>query len=246
MTIRSGVAAGLSWRRYHRFVNAYWLGNYELDVQLALRRLLREGDVFYDVGANAGFFTVLAGRLVGPRGKVLAFEPVPESAEAVREQIALNGLSWCQVILLAVGARSEKRTLSYEPASPSQGRLGPKQVPNEVEIAVETMALDHFVVDHPFPDVVKVDVEGGEVDVLVGASSIVERGACFVLELHGSETTGGASKVLRDAGYAVESLAVASMIQPVSHGRWLARPRQSRANGEGRGAKVGVMSPERG
>src|SRR4030042_4964901 len=100
----SGVAAGMKWRRYHRFVNAYWLGSYELKVQLALQRLLQPGDVFYDVGANAGFFTVLAGRLVGSRGRVFAFEPIPENAETAREQVALNGLSWCALLPSAAGS----------------------------------------------------------------------------------------------------------------------------------------------
>src|SRR5688572_6197279 len=57
--IRSGLAAGYRWKRYHRYVNGYWIGHYELPIQETLRRELAPGDKFYDVGANAGFFTLV-------------------------------------------------------------------------------------------------------------------------------------------------------------------------------------------
>jgi len=206
VTIRSGVAAGLRWRRYQRFVNAYWLGNYELDVQLALRRLLRVGDVFYDVGANAGFFTILAGRLVGPRGKVFAFEPVPESAEALREHVALNGFSWCEVVPFAVGARRATRTLSYEPEIAPMARFGKKRTASELEINVEVVTLDDFAVGHSAPSLTKVDVEGAEVEVLEGAASTIEHGTVVLLELHGTPIAGDAIRLLGRAGYEFQGL----------------------------------------
>src|SRR5918998_6796872 len=64
-------------------------GTLEPPVQEALRRLIAPGAVFYDIGANVGFFTILGSRLVGPAGRVLAFEPVPWCAEAVRTNAAL-------------------------------------------------------------------------------------------------------------------------------------------------------------
>src|SRR5216683_2563800 len=88
--IHTGLAAGLNWRRHHRYVGGYWIGNYELDVQHALKRLLRPGDVFYDIGANAGFFSLLATKLVGPTGRVVSFEPLPENVQSIREQMELN------------------------------------------------------------------------------------------------------------------------------------------------------------
>ena len=71
----SGVAAG------SRFCAGpsnpeYGSGSNELPVQEAIKNLLRPGEVFYDIGANVGFFTIIAGRLVGPTGSIVAFEPV--------------------------------------------------------------------------------------------------------------------------------------------------------------------------
>lgn len=226
-TIRSGVAAGLRWRRYHRFLNGYWLGNYELDVQLGLQRLLQPGGVFYDVGANAGFFTVLAARLVGPQGKVFAFEPVPESADALREQIALNGFFWCEVVPCAVGSHRATRTLSYSPGRPEMGRLDNKWTSSELEINVETLTFDDFVSDHPFPAVVKVDVEGAETEVLQGSVAAIRRVACLVLELHGADRATEVVRILSDAGYGFESLGGSPVPRPIARTRLVARPKPS-------------------
>src|SRR5688572_31553432 len=83
--IGSGLAAGYRWKRHHRYVNGYWLGHYELRIQEALRAYLKPGQTIFDVGANAGFFTLVAARLVGPGGKVVAFDPPPENQESIRE-----------------------------------------------------------------------------------------------------------------------------------------------------------------
>jgi FkbM family methyltransferase len=204
--IRSGIGAGLKWRRHHRNANAYWLGSYELGTQLALQRLLRAGDVFYDVGANAGFFTVLAARLVGPSGRVFAFEPVPENVESVREQIELNRLSWCEVVPLAVGAHSGQRTLSYVPGSSAMAHLGPRRLGGELQIQVQAVTLDEFIVHYPFPSLVKLDVEGAEGEVLQGAMETIGRGARFILELHSSELAIEVARLLLRAGYVLELL----------------------------------------
>src|SRR5215218_2287703 len=80
-------------------------GTLEPPVQEALRRLLAPGDVFYDVGANVGFFTLVGARLVGEGGRVVAFEPVPWCAHAVGRNIELNAFAHAQIRAEAVGAQ---------------------------------------------------------------------------------------------------------------------------------------------
>lgn len=63
-----------------------WLGSYELAKQLAFARWLAPGRVVYDLGAHAGFYTLLAARPVGPAGRVHAFEPLPELLSILRTQ----------------------------------------------------------------------------------------------------------------------------------------------------------------
>ena len=70
--------------------HGYWLGTYEADKQRLLQTLLREGDCFFDVGANVGFFTLLASALVGRSGRVVAFEPLPQNLAFLRRHLLLN------------------------------------------------------------------------------------------------------------------------------------------------------------
>src|ERR1700674_2858128 len=70
LNIRDGILAGKSWIRFARTTaDSYIIGNHEMSVQEALARYLRPGMVFYDLGANGGFFTLLGAHLVGSTGR---------------------------------------------------------------------------------------------------------------------------------------------------------------------------------
>src|SRR5262249_20805847 len=78
LTIRDGYLKGKHWIRFMRtHYDDYITGDYEQQVQDALAAHLRPGMVFYDIGANGGFFTLLGASLVGDRGRVVAYEPHP-------------------------------------------------------------------------------------------------------------------------------------------------------------------------
>ena len=102
VNIENGHLAGYRWQRSQRYVSGYWLGHYELPIQECLVRELKPGDVFYDIGANAGFFTLLGSKCVGPTGQVFAFDPLPENVHSIRSQVKLNGLENCSVVEAAV------------------------------------------------------------------------------------------------------------------------------------------------
>lgn len=74
------------------WLSPYSLGIYELHVQYAIRSMLNRGDVFYDVGANNGFLSLLAAKTVGPEGHVYAFEPLPENAQRLLKLMAENNI----------------------------------------------------------------------------------------------------------------------------------------------------------
>jgi hypothetical protein len=89
----------------HAHIGSLAFGNLEQSVQEAMLRHLPKGGVFYDVGANVGFFALLAAHLVGvDEGQVYAFEPTPDNAAEIRSNIALNGLRNVTVVEKAVGA----------------------------------------------------------------------------------------------------------------------------------------------
>ena len=87
---------------------AFATGMAERPLQSALQREVRPGATFFDIGANVGFVTLIAARLVGASGRVVAFEPVPENVAAIRENLAMNGIDWVEVRETAV-ARSGGR-----------------------------------------------------------------------------------------------------------------------------------------
>jgi len=186
--IKQGLASGLRWKRHHRYVNGYWIGHYELPIQEVLRRELAAGQTFYDVGANAGFFTLLAARLVGVQGKCVAFDPLPGNIESLREQVELNSLSQCVVVPEAVGAQPGTASFSFASAGDSQGHLGTSRRPGEQAIEVQVTTLDRAMERYGAPHLVKLDVEGAEAQVLRGATQVLKAARPkWLIELHGPD-----------------------------------------------------------
>lgn len=180
----------------------------ELPVQEAFRRLIAPGDVIYDVGASIGFFSVLAARLTGPGGRVVALEPAPGPAEAIHVNAALNDLGNVTVLQAAAGAGAGRERLWVVADQTSSHLASRGEHPlAEEAVEVEVVALDEVVGrgEIPPPTLVKLDVEGSELDALHGMRSILdEHRPKLVCELHG---TGEAFADLMDEiGYSASSL----------------------------------------
>jgi FkbM family methyltransferase len=200
--IRHGSAAGLCWRRHHRYVNGYWIGHYELAIQQALGRELRGGDTFYDIGANAGFFSLVGARCVGPFGQVVAFDPSPDNVESIAEQVELNGLE--KVIHWtgdAMGAVEGEAEFAYAGPGSPMGHLGPARTGEEA-IRVRVTTLDAAVKRFGAPDFIKLDVEGAEANVLEGAvETLARRRPGWLIEIHGAAEGAEVRGILADFGY---------------------------------------------
>lgn len=143
-------------------------GVWEADVMKLLRRVLRPGAVFVDVGANVGFHTVLAAQLVGPGGRVVSIEPAPWTLELLRANLWRSGV---EATVLPVAASDAPGTvaLSSETGHRSGARLSARG-----DVQVEAARLDDLLPELVV-DVIKVDVEGAEPLVLRGARALVER-----------------------------------------------------------------------
>lgn len=195
----------------------YGAGENELPVQATLERHLAAGDVFYDVGANVGFFTVIGARLVGPGGAVIAFEPVPENAARVRENARLNGFSHVDVLEEAVFRESGRSTLvlaEYSGGSMLESVGQPPDASGE-RIEVPMTTVDEVVYERarPAPHFVKIDVEGAELDVLVGMErTLAEQRPKVLLEVDDAARAGLEQKLsacrahLEKRGYIVSRL----------------------------------------
>lgn len=170
--IQKGVGKGL-WFNTGSSNAGYLLGTSEPSVQFAMATLLRPGMTFYDVGANVGFHAMIAARLVGPSGRVVCFEPFPENLSQVKYNAQLNGFSHVNVRPEALGeADCEGAFMISE--EPTWGRLDDGQkAPSKFvgRMTVQVRRLDSVVGDPSIlpPDVIKMDVEGGETKVLAGA-----------------------------------------------------------------------------
>jgi FkbM family methyltransferase len=202
-------------------------GTLEPPVQEALRRLLAPGDVFYDVGANIGFFTILGARLVGPAGRVVAFEPVPACARAVAHNIALNDFAHAEIREEAVGAAGGRaRLLVVGEASWSHLASTGRHADVRDEIDVTVVAVDELVQAGtiPPPDVVKIDTEGAELQAIAGMRATIERHRpAIVCELH--DTNEPFVALMDELGYAMTNLEGPAAVAEAGPVHALAQPR---------------------
>lgn len=181
VAVRAGAAKGLLLRSELRSV-AWLTGKVEPDVQAALCRFLLAGDTFVDVGASIGFHSILAARLVGPEGTVLAFEPSPAGAASIRANAAANG---CGNVLVAPVAVSDSIGSAWlEGAGEATARL---VEPGQGGEPVATTTLDAYLGERQLvPTLVKIDVEGHEDAVLRGMHETLRSvRPAVVVELHG-------------------------------------------------------------
>ena len=208
-TIKSGHLAGYRWRRSHRYVSGYWLGHYELPIQQCLARELRTGDVFYDVGANAGFFSLLASKCVGSAGKVFAFEPLPENACSIRSQLELNDINNCTVVQAAVSDRDGTIEFSSgEDTSTAHIKGARGEEDGGPMFSVRTISLDQFTQETSPPDFIKMDIEGAEILALEGAAAILGgmHPPRMLIEFHGEELAHQGHRLLAEYDYDLLSL----------------------------------------
>ena len=167
--------------------------------------ILKPGMVVIDVGANIGYFTLLAARRVSPKGKVVALEPFPESYELLEKNVRVNECSNVIAVKLAAGARSGSHTL-YVHERRNWNTLAKREGPIVGELSVQVESLDALLAREDRVDVIRMDVEGAEYDVLLGARKTLLRHApLLVMEVHpsllGEVRYRGLRDLLLEAGY---------------------------------------------
>jgi FkbM family methyltransferase len=148
-----------------------------------LGRFLGPGDTFIDGGANIGLFTIIAAALVGRAGRVIAFEPAIEANGLLQDNVALNGFDWVDIYQAALADRSGMRDFvdlgrasgfsSFAPANADRGEV----------IVVPTLTLEVCVEHTDSVALVKLDLEGAEVEALSGGRTLLERGVPFLVEV---------------------------------------------------------------
>jgi len=202
LPVVSGPLRGAKWI-VHSSLHSCLVGDYEPGTQLVFQRYISPGSVVFDVGANVGFLSLLASRLAGPAGRVIAFEPAPVAVGYLRRHVALNRAHNIEIIAVAVADENGRARFS------SAGPVEMGHLADDGQLEVETASLDTLVETGiiPPPDVVKIDVEGAELGVLRGAQAILRaRRPVVVLSTHGLESHEASCSLLRSLGYAVTLL----------------------------------------
>ena len=169
-------------------------GGFENTEREFVQRFLRSGDIFFDVGANTGLYTVLGAISVRKRGRVHAFEPDPKGCDLLRKNIELNNLR--NVILNPVAVSNQDGTVKFasclDSAFSSMRENKYHQRRGSLEwIEVECITLDAYVEQQHLDgvDIVKIDVEGAELHVLQGSEMLLNQTPAPVLMIEFCDVT---------------------------------------------------------
>ena len=204
-----------------------WDVENESQIQLTLSNYLRPGDCVYDIGANFGLHTLLAGRLVGPRGEVHAFEPLPSNLQKLRRHVELNGLQHVIRVIPTAVSNSQRSTISFFSGADEAGvtaSLRPRQG-NEKEQEVANTRLDaYYKIFNSRVRLIKIDVEGAELEVLRGARRLlIEQRPLLIIEVHAfafpefATTEGEFNDFLKSLGYEEQVLRQTAMRDPLHY-----------------------------
>ena len=209
--VQHGPAQGIWLHLNPRTGRDYFNGHVEPEVQAALGKYLSPGMTVYDIGANIGFFSLLAARLVGASGRVTAFEADPEIAARLRKNVERNKGAPISVEEKAVWSSSSPVFFARADADVSPDRGLGHVIDNDAErsapgtIRVEAVSVDECVDKSAAPDFIKCDVEGAEVEVFRGAERLLnERPPIILCEMHGDKNRQTLLKMFENLGYRCE------------------------------------------
>jgi FkbM family methyltransferase len=188
--VQEGVGKDVWLKLNPRTGAQYYQGQADADLQRILRDYLKPGMVFYDLGSNNGFFSLVAARIVGPTGGVVAFEAEPRLWTGIVENLERNNVENVRLVRSAVWSSSGFVDFcSVDRLSSPDAGLG-RVVSSSAAgtIPVPSVCLDDFAQTERPPDFIKCDVEGAEVAVFRGARKLlVERRPYFECEIHSDE-----------------------------------------------------------
>jgi FkbM family methyltransferase len=184
------------WLGRHVFVT----GDYEPETSRLIAELLPPGGTMIDVGANIGFFSLLAARCVGTSGKVIAFEPLPVTRRHLERNLQLNGMAQVVVRGEAVCDRPGEDITFYEGPRDHRGISSCRPIERASRVhRVRAGRLDDLLPADRRVDLIKIDVEGAECQALDGMARLLRRDHPDVIV----EVT---DRYLRDLGHSAEAL----------------------------------------
>jgi FkbM family methyltransferase len=151
-------------------------GLYEKYETKLFKKLIKKGMVVVDVGANIGYYTLLAARCVGEEGKVFAFEPDPYNYSLLCKNIEVNGYRNVIPVRKAVFSKTGKMKMFLDKSNLGGHSLSEANVNKSASITIEVTSLDDYFKNTDYKiDLIKVDVQGSEMEVLEGMTNIINQ-----------------------------------------------------------------------
>ncbi|WP_051531315.1 FkbM family methyltransferase [Sphingomonas sp. URHD0057] len=177
----------------------------ERAVVAAFRTHLKSGSTFIDAGANIGFFTILAARLVGPAGRVIAIEMMPDTAVQLRANVDRNGLSNVTIVEHALSNRSGEEVVATMPEDQfARASIAGATIRGGRQVRVRTKTLDDLLAGFPEEiDLIKMDLEGAEAMAIEGAGEVLARTRAVIFEQLEGDAAG---RLLASGGFALRML----------------------------------------
>lgn len=183
--------------------HAFWLGSYEPHMQKLIAEEVKSGAVFYDIGANVGFYSLLASTIV-KAGKVYAFEPLPANVAYLHKHLALNAVQNVEVLEVAICDQAGSSFFESE----ETGAMGRLRAGGSLRVATAT--VDALLQEQRIapPNFIKMDIEGAEFKALVGAAGCFQTyKPTLVLATHGEQVHRECCDLLRSWQFAIRPLA---------------------------------------
>lgn len=184
----------------HRFLRYRF--RTEPDTVHFIREEVKPGQVVLDIGANKGIVTWFLGKQVGPKGRVLAFEPQPEMVPQIERVARSFGLANVEVHGIGLSDRADQASLFRGEAGSTANLVAGRDWQQE-ELEIDVVTLDSFAEEHGLDaiDFIKCDVDGYELPVLRGATRVLtEQGPDVLIEVTESALP-EVSEIFRDLDY---------------------------------------------
>jgi FkbM family methyltransferase len=203
-TVILGPCRGTRYRIFPGFGHSYLYGGWEPRSTQLMAGHVKPGSVAFDLGANYGMHTLLLAKLVGPAGRVYAFEPNPEVFRALGEHLALNHFAAVTTLQMAISDAVGRAAFDQADHRGAGRLVSPAASVSRPTFDVETTTLDKFVLTdgNAPPDFMKIDIEGAESAALRGGERVLARyRPVLLVELHNPAEDRAVGRILKNLGY---------------------------------------------
>lgn len=148
-------------------------GKWEEFETKVFKKNIKKGDIVLDIGAHIGYYTLIAAKIVGKKGKVYAFEPDTKNFSILQKNVEANGCANVVLINKAVSDSDSETKLFLDKNNTGDHRIY-KSKDHYESIKINTLTLDRLFEKNKHIDLIKIDIQGAEVKALLGAKELVK------------------------------------------------------------------------